>query len=200
MTNLIIFDCNDANNKIIIKIDQSLIDLECFCTVTVMLCLGVQKYILDIFDLYESMLALQKVLKQALCNQLQLHPSINKDLGFIFNQYMYYSYQEKEFTPASVLVYDINDIWVGKYYQLWGSKKLTTWLYNTDAGAIVFEVTPLYPKKFSAASFNHKQFYEWMSDYKPFYIMVLSKENAQDWLNKAEALIYEMESVYKKRS
>lgn len=79
-----------------------------------------------------------------------------------------------------------------------GGKSLTTWLYNNAQGEIFFEGTPLYHKNFSAARFNHKEFYKWMNEYEPHWIRIISIEKAQQWLHAAEKWIAQMEGVFKK--
>lgn len=120
MNNLLIFNINDVKDKIVIEIDKESIDLGCFYVVSIILYLGSKEYILNIFDLYESTLVLQDVLKKALQNQLHLHYSINKDIGFMFNQDLYRSYQEREFSSESIIIYDADDNWIGYDYQIWG--------------------------------------------------------------------------------
>lgn len=143
-----------------------------------------------IIDFVET---LQKKLKLAVLNELKLHSSIKKSIGYYWNQELneehpnIYLIQGKEYK-----------YWVGRKYLLWttdSNKKyecFATWLYNDVKGSIIFEVTPDYPEGFvdKDSATEVKAYQDWMEkSYKPFYTRIIPKEAAEQWLKQCKLLL-----------
>lgn len=189
----------DGKNKVAIEIDQASIDMCCVCNVCVTLFCEEQVFYCNPVDPYLSTELVKENLMHVLINDLYLHQSLNKDIGFLFNQYLYQRYQRCTFSGDSIIMYDLENVWIGKKYQLWGGNNVTSWLYNAADGSIVFEVTPVYPKTFSSDDFNHQDFFEWMSHYRPLCTVELSYPCAQKWLQQVTQLLKDMNAMFYKR-
>lgn len=189
----------DGKNKIAIEIDQASIDMCCLCNVEVALFFDGQVFYCNPIDPYLSTELLKENIMRVLINDLCLHKSLNKDIGFLFNQYLYQRYQHRTLSQDSSIVYNLENVWIGKKYQLWGGNNVTTWLYNADDGSIVLEATPVYPNSFSMENFNHQDFFAWMHNYKPLFKMTLSHEYIQKWLQEVDRLMSDMSAIFYKR-
>lgn len=140
------------------------------------------------------------MLIKSLNNQLQLHPSIQQDIGYLANE---------EYDGNSTLkfiYYDLEDkpYWVGIQYTLWqisGSIRpnLTTWLYNNEKGEIILEITPDYPWHFMDPEPEEVfvAYEQWIKDYKPLLICTIAHEVAKRWLAQVEHLIEAFEKKEK---
>jgi len=91
-----------------------------------------------IIDFVET---LKKKLTLALANELKLHISIKKNIGYYWNQ------QLNEEDPDLYLIQgEEYKYWVGSNYLLWATdsnkkyERYATWLYNDDTENIIFEV------------------------------------------------------------
>ncbi|AXK60436.1 hypothetical protein [Candidatus Chromulinivorax destructor] len=143
-------------------------------------------------DIQEYSERFDLLLTLALSQELKLHISIKKDLGFYWNQDM------NEKNPA--IFYEQGDghlDWIGTKYLLWSTsgeafQQFGTWLYNDKFGNIIFEVTPIYPKTFinKEDPVEVKAYQEWMKkSYKPFYTRIIPKEVAEQWLKQCKLLL-----------
>ncbi len=129
----------------------------------------------------------------ALSNKLQLHSSIQKNIGYYWNQDLNEENPNIYFNGGNK-----GKSWIGNKYFLWAtdsSKKYEqygTWLYNDEQGNIIFEVTPTYPDTFVDLEdlADVKAYQEWMENsYQPFFTRIISKETAMQWLNQANQIL-----------
>lgn len=185
----------NSTDKIVIKLEEPLTQVHC-CYMTDTILLHVQqKILLSSEPLFFNMKDLSSILQKALRNELQLHESINQDIGYLLNEY----YQCKE----GFVMHNFSEessSWVGYLYHLWeGSKKnirYVTWIYNNRAGEIVLEVTPSYPYFFCDPEDepNYISYQEWIKNYRPYLITTISNETAQKWLLQAHEIINQIQA------
>ncbi len=165
--NNITFILNEKE-KLILNSPEPLSKIHCCHDAEIMFLHDNNKQLLSIDSIRENMSVFINLLTQALDNKLQLHPSISKDIGYLYNQ-------ELQGKPG--LTYEKiedNDYWVGDNYLLW-TYNVVSWLYNTKDGSIIFEITPIFLGLFSAdtdALENEFHYKEWLKTYKPY----ISKE------------------------
>lgn len=150
---------------------------------------------------YHHLRELQFLLTQAIHNQLILHKTIFKDLGFLFNEYsaVICGEKQKESTDLMYIQKDDNSYWPGNDYSLW-AYDMTSWIYNEPDGSIVFEVTPFYPYMYCEPEEepDYIPYEEWIKTYKPYFITTISKETALQWLEQAERIIEIVEDNQKR--
>lgn len=136
---------------------------------------------------------LKKKLILALSNKLKLHYSIQRNIGYYWNQEL-----NEEDPKLFLIKEEEGESWIGYTYLLWGtdsSKKnqqYTTWLYNDADGNIIFEVTPTYPETFIDPQDPAKvQAYQaWMeSSYQPFFTHIIPQNVAIQWLEQASLIL-----------
>ncbi|MBV8660764.1 MAG: hypothetical protein JO129_01290 [Candidatus Dependentiae bacterium] len=136
---------------------------------------------------------LKNKLTLALSNELKLHPSIEKNIGYYWNQDL-----NEEKPDLFMIKGKEESYWVGGMHFLWAtdsSKKnqqYATWLYNDALGNIIFEVTPTYPDTFIDPEdpADVQAYQEWMEKkYKPFFTRIISRETAIQWLDQADMLL-----------
>jgi len=145
----------------------------------------------SIIDDYAEVLKTKLTL--ALSNELKLHPSIQKNIGYYWNQDL------NEENPNLVFNREKESkSWIGNIHFLWATdsskknQRYGTWLYNDKHGNIIFEVTPTYPDTFidTQDPVDVKAYQEWMEkSYQPFYTHIISKEAAQQWLDQANLIL-----------
>lgn len=126
-----------------------------------------------------------KKLSNSIINNLKPHSSITKDLGFLLN---------KDFHQDTDLDYN-GDFWVGNTNLLWDTPSstkpnLATWLYNSDDGSIILEVTPIYHWHFDDPKpgelwIPYEQF---METYQPLLLKTIPAKIAKQWLNQIQDL------------
>ena len=136
---------------------------------------------------------LNNVLKWALDNQFHLHPSITKDIGYLTNEYF------QDSTKELFIRNDGGKSWIGINHLVWSSRGIGTWLYNKDS-TILLEIAPLYKWHYSDPKKGEDfiTYEEFIKNYKPYFILELNKETAQQWLNKTEELLTIMQQNYEK--
>ena len=128
---------------------------------------------------------LNTLLKQAISNELQLDASITNDIGYMWNEDLIKTSQ-----LADQGKHELIEDWVGQGYLLWSPRGFSTWLYNKN-NKIIFEITPTYlwhhrdPKEGE----DFITYEEFIKNYKPYFILELNKDTAQQWLNKTEELL-----------
>ncbi len=148
--------------------------------------------------IHDSMYALNTTLKEALKKQLFLHKSISHDIGYLYNEYSNCIGIQDSIVKDTFAreILEGTSMWVGMRYYLWASKDLVSWLYNDAEGNIIFEITPFYPYMyFDAKKESHYIPYKsWIKNYKPYFIRKISKETAQQWLEKVHHIIEQIDS------
>jgi hypothetical protein len=93
------------------------------------------------------------LLSQALNQKLKLHESITRGVGYLYNEDLYWTFNEDLLKRPPHLVREQingNNWWVGDKHNLWCYQKIQSWIYNDTQGNIIFELTPLYSGLFSA--------------------------------------------------
>ncbi len=177
-----------VNKKATIRIclEENLNLLDCCCRVDMILLYENKQYLLSGADLKDNMYILKNALKKVLNNQLQLHPSIIQDIGYLYNEKL-------RLKPGLVYEkFENRDYWVGGKHLLWGCD-LVTWLYNDSDGNIILHITPFYTGDLIDNGEDDDEEAEmlayeaWMvTEYKPFYTIVISPDTARLWLRLAE--------------
>ena len=87
--------------------------------------------------------------------------------------------------------------WVGERYLVWSTSckyNISTWLYIKNE-KIILEITPDYPWTFvdPKSGENYITYDEFIKNYKPYVIREISREIAQQWLDKTAELIHIIE-------
>jgi len=181
-----IIDFNLNDSVVIRFISEVKIELlHCCQNVDIYLLKDNEKYLLGVDTMRENIFILKNALKKALLNQLQLHPSINQDIGIVWNQ----TSQDR-----SKLVYEEIEgqrFWVGLNYLLWDYDGLATWLYNDINGNILLHITPLYRDYWTGEEneeeTNSQACEKWIAtEYRPLWTTILSPATAKAWLAQAE--------------
>lgn len=85
--------------------------------------------------------------------------------------------------------------WTGMKYHVWSSQSFISWIYNDHQKNIIFEVTPFYPFMYPNAEteLNYIAYEEWIKNYKPYIVKILSKKTALQWLNQANSIIEQID-------
>jgi hypothetical protein len=152
----------------------------------ILLIFSKHKALISKTTIYHDMLHLSNLLKKALNQELFLDRYTKNNIGYLHNEYLYKS--------VNHLTNDNVD-WKGYDYSLWSARnKLTSldsWIYNSTDGSIVFEVTPVYPYLFSEPEEepDYIPYEEWIKTYKPYFITILSRETALQWIEQADKII-----------
>lgn len=145
--------------------------------------------------LFSGINDLKGLLELALDNKLQLHKSINSDIGYLWNEYLQGNKDD--------LFFKMNDDgtkeWIGKDYLLWcPSQGENTWIFNKD-NRIFLEVTPGYKWHFSdieEAKKNEKDYItydEFIKNYKAIAIVEIDKEVARKLLIQLDDFLKHIE-------
>lgn len=144
-----------------------------------------QDILLSIGSVKTNMYIFAKLLRKALSGTLQLDASIQKNIGYLYNQDLHEERGDLKYEDFGALAF-----WVGQSYQLWAYQS-ASWLYNDKNGDIVFEITPLYiPKK---QNFDVQEYQDFLKNYAPILIKIISKATAQELLHKAELILHKIE-------
>ncbi len=142
-------------------------------------------------DLYNDFLItalreLKSSLELILNGQAALHKSINKNIGYLWNEYLH-GVELPSKTDSEGYAF-----WVGRKYLVWdsASSKTTTWLYEKDE-KFWLEVTPGYPWHFPNSEEDTPliPYEEFMKTYKPIALFEVSRETLEQWLKKVNELI-----------
>lgn len=135
--------------------------------------------------------SLYHYLKKALRNELLLPTSIYPGLlGASYNRDHYKNYSQDETLPSTFTV-DYQQFW------LWSSSDcIQSWMYNRD-NKIYLEIGKVYePGSHDLDIRDGKAFQEFMANYKPILFVEVSHERAQEWLQKCEKIIRDIDSEY----
>jgi hypothetical protein len=122
-------------------------------------------------------------------HKLELHPSITKDIGYLWNEKLSGS------SSCDLVLEEIEEgqkAWVGQQFLIWCGRSLTTWMY-TKNGILFLEITPSYkwhfrdPKPEDQDQFvSYEKFKE---NYKPFLIAQININTAREWLKQTDRLL-----------
>jgi hypothetical protein len=193
----IIFDLYN-DEKIVIKSQIPLSEIN-YCTEASIILIQKSKQLLLAQDsFYSNVKRLNTLLKKVLKQELILHSTITKDIGYLFNQYSAIICGEKLKEPTFLTYIKKNNesYWIGNDYHLWAGDYIT-WLYNNSDGKVItFEVTPFYPYMYcqSEEEPNHLLYEEWIKTYQPCLIREISIQTAQEWLKQTEFILQKIDS------
>ncbi|MFA6066403.1 MAG: hypothetical protein WC707_04465 [Candidatus Babeliaceae bacterium] len=197
--NNIFFELNN-NEKLVIELQDPL-DMVFPCDDIWIKYLGKNSLTLSYDCLFYSLNQFTGMLLSATNNSLPLHPSINKDIGYLWNQELHGEPELLQEEHQGQL------FWVGERYNLWSTPgdirpKVTTWLYNDKNGDIIFEITPNYFWHFDEPTpdEDYITYEEFMKNYEPYVIRTIPHEVAQTWLEQASKLLEQVENNSKKHS
>jgi hypothetical protein len=185
--NQIHFKINEKE-KIITSLKYPLDEIDCCDNGILILKLKNNKKILFNDALYYGIQKLCVMLQKTLQYQLLIDESIT-DIGYLYNE---------EIQNKSGLFYtqlEGRKFWIGRMYHLWTYKDITTWIYNDNDQNIIFEVTPIYPGNFSTSkkAANIILYNDWIKTYKPYFIGIIAKEIAEQWIEKASGIINQID-------
>lgn len=176
--------------KIVFEINNTDEQLSAWSEVSIVFIQGNRRWILLVETIREALESFSLSLEEVLENKLILDSSITKDIGFMYNEYLYALYAQ-ESLPSDIKIISDDDVdtWVGKKYHLWGHEYVIAWLYNDMKGAIIFEITPLYPLIFNERENNErKSFEQWMKQYHYYVKTEIPQETAKEWLRQVRDL------------
>lgn len=140
--------------------------------------------------LFYALEAFKPLLEESLSYNLYLHTSIDKDIGYLFNEYLhgkrgYNLIEQKIYTDSDLLA------WVGQKNLVWSSPGgYEAWLYNKNE-SIFFEVTPSYKWHFLEPEKGDSfvTYKKWIKSYEPVAIIELKREVAQELLKETEKIL-----------
>jgi len=192
--NEVIFSINDME-RIVISLEDDLQNIDCCYEQPILLNEGFSEIVLANIPIYYAMQKFSASLQQALDIELVFHKSIIRDIGYLYNEYSF----NKSLEDKSIFVEIVANkktFWVGYKYYIWSSclknSSFATWMYNNRDGFIIFEVTPLYVV-YDEEESNYIAYEDWIKNYKPYLIRTLSRETAQQWLEKANYIVEQID-------
>src|SRR5690606_20521799 len=195
-----VFTLNHSE-KLIVELEEQLEKLPCYCFIPIVFFIQQQGYILSDSYLPDDMTYLRTFLTKGLNNELQLHPSITQNIGYLDNIKVKYDHEQAEledkneednWKPSPHLTYKEENywVWVGSDYGIWRYNNLATWIYNDKQSNIIFEITPRYPNFFAEENeIQDITFNEWIKEYKPLLTRIISPEIAWQWIVQADKVI-----------
>ena len=179
-TNILVLPIDDEK-KLVIESPEIFNNTLCCMEGTIKFIANNEEFLLSREPIYNDNERFRDALTLALYRNYQLnyqlHESINKDIGFLYNEKL----QNK---PGLVYEKD-NDgnHWVGYHNLLWANDS-AAWLYTDKDGSIILEITPVYPGRYDDILDNNNKSipYEiWIQTYKPYFIVKLSREIVEKW-------------------
>ena len=159
--------------------------LHCCTQIPMIYCMPSQEILLSIGSVKNNMYMFAKLLRKALVQNLKVDASIQKDIGYLYNQDLHEGRSDLKYETFGAL-----EFWVGESYKLWAYQS-ASWLYNDKDGNIVFKITPVYIPENQI--FNQIKYQEFMNRYAPLHTKIISHETAQILLHKAESLLHDIE-------
>lgn len=139
----------------------------------------------------EALRAFKRVLERALDNRLQLHPSITKNIGYVWNECLHDDEVPMELDAVG------NSFWVGQKHLIWNvrSSDAATWLYEKDV-KFWLEVTLDYRWHFSDPKVGEEfiTYEEFMRTNKPIALFEVSRETLGEWLERVKELLKTVEA------
>lgn len=137
------------------------------------------------FPLQIFLLTLKKLLTKSLFGSLSLHPSINHDIGYLWNQ------RGNDPTFISIKYTDQNNdtYWIGQKYEL-SCYNYVAWIYNDNNGNIILKITPAYPRCINQENAEEVEHYQkWMQKYQPADTTIISPEKVEQWLLEIQPIL-----------
>ena len=185
----------DHSKYLTLEFDEAVKYLDLFDYITIAYHENRRKYILYTNDfVIESVRTAESMLTKVLKGELVLHESIDRGLGYLWNEYLK---NKPGYNFVQVPVEKNSTMWVGQRYDLWESKQCKTWLYNKD-GAIYFEVTPGYQWHFIKPKKSEKYitYGKFIKNYKPIAIIKIDEKVAKRLLRTVSKLVKIAENNY----
>lgn len=191
---VIIFQLNELE-KIVIEFDDASIMMNCCHEVPIFFIGQSERLQIDCDSVRSCTEHLQCLLLRALNNELQLHHSIQNNIGYLYTQYKFYWY-DSSILETMGFVFEDNKgkkRWVGKKHLLF-AYDIAVWIYNDSNGNIVLEFTPWY----TGNNFDEEgetdftQYDAFLKSYKPLFTRVISREVAARWLNQANQILQQI--------
>ncbi len=151
-----------------------------------------QRLLIGQNDAGEIFFKLESMLSLALQQQLKLDPSIQKSLGYYWNEIF------ADRGALVDLVYEYDPVckyesWIGtKYYMICTvyphNPTITTWIYNNEYGDIILEVTPMFVWAGDEVTTQEElnRYFAFLKDYKPILQQIIPQAIAQEWLEQAQ--------------
>ena len=189
---MLTFILND-HEKFIINIDNAEDIIDCCYQSQVTLYINDKKRSIGKSIITDFAQELKRKLTLTLSNELILHPSIEKNIGYYWNQKL-----NEDSSNLFLIQGKEESYWVGSTYLLWTTdsrkknQRYATWLYNDTQGNIIFEVTPTYPDTFIDPEdpADLKAYQEWMEKkYKPFFTRTIPRDVGIQWLDQANLIL-----------
>lgn len=198
----ILFKINEVE-KVIIELKEPLEMVHCCYEVPIVLAKEEKKYIVAYDSIKSNMESLDIVFTKALQNQLQLHSSIQGNIGYLFTHYKFYGFnREKLESLGLVFEHDSGD-WVGENHLLW-AYDIAVWVYNDSDGSIILEFTPWYFGKNymyddddnGIDDEDYSEYEQFLKNYRSLFSIKLSHETAQLWLDQANNIVQQIEKNF----
>lgn len=190
----------DNDEKVVIQLHMPLNEVDCCTEFSVVFIQKSKQLVLSRDFLHYNINMLDTLLKKVLKQELMLHSTITKDIGYLFNQESAIICGEKLKEPTFVHYIKRNNelYWPGNDYHLWANGYVA-WLYNNFEGDIIFEITPFYPYMYSEPEeeSNYISYEEWIKTYKPYFIREIPIKTAQEWLKQTESILQIIDSNIK---
>lgn len=143
------------------------------------------KYLLHHFWIENALEKINSLLQAALSGNLHLDQSIEKDIGYIWNEKIQGRIEVLKDTSKE------NCPWVGMRHMFIAPPEgPIAWLYNNNEGEIIFEITPSYLWHFRDPEKNENfiDYDKFIHDYKPFVIAKINRATAKEWLKTTQEL------------
>lgn len=145
-------------------------------------------------DCFEYLMnSFKGALNKSLKNQLQLPSFIDEDIGLLWNKELN---NTKEWSMSIKDQHIFNNTESLGEYILFSTPgntdpSLATWIYNNKNGDIVLEITPQYTGHFDDPKDgeNFITYDEFIKNYKPLFITIISPSTAKKWIQQINALL-----------
>ena len=185
------FQLSEAE-KIVIGLDDQSEMMHCCYEAPVFFVGESERLQIDCDSVRSCMEHLQYLLMKALNNELQLHESIQNNLGYLYTQYKFYWY-DSSILETMGFVFEDNKgkkRWVGKGLLLF-AHDVAVWIYNDSKKDIVLEFTPWYKgNRFDEEGETDFTNYDaFLKNYKPLFTRVIPRDVAQQWLDQANKIL-----------
>jgi len=190
----ITFQLNESE-KIVIKFGEQAVMMNCCHEVPIFFVGESERLQIDCDSIRSCTQHLQSLLMKALNNELQLHKSVQNNIGYLYTQYKFYWY-DSSILETMGFVFEDNKgkkRWVGKGYLLF-AHDVAVWIYNDSKEDIVLEFTPWY----TGNNFDEEgetdftQYDAFLKEYKSLFTRIIPRDVAQQWLDQANQILQQI--------
>jgi len=188
LANTIVFKLNEKT-ALSFKFQSSLKELIC-CEKAIILLEDFQKKSIIIGSEDSVIIDLQmlsRILVEIFKHPNRMKVAADEDIGIVWQEILL-GRREKE----PVVISEGIETWQGLNFLLWRNKDINaSWLYLDQNNNITFKVTPLYQGIFDESEQNEIPcfFDEFLKSYHPIAELILSYEQAQQWLKQANEVV-----------